>query len=153
MSSYYGRSTSAPSAAASTVNLTKDVTLSSPPDDSISDLSWSPFANHLAVASWDSKVRIYDVTQNSAGIGKAVINFEGPVLSCAWSKVRRSLHPVEYADGRFNRTAHRLQVLVQTKQLDFSISAQMVLHHSKSPPTMPLFDPSDSSSSRTRTLP
>lgn len=86
MSSLFGRSPSVPSST-TTGSIAKDVALVSPPEDSISDLSWSPAANHLAVASWDSKVRIYDVTHSSAGEGKAVINFEGPVLSCAWSKV------------------------------------------------------------------
>lgn len=38
-----------------------------PPEDSISCLSWSPVANHLAVSSWDNKVRIYDVTGSPAG--------------------------------------------------------------------------------------
>jgi WD40 repeat protein len=65
----------------------KDVTLSSPPEDSISDLSWSPKAQHLAVAAWDNKVRIYDLTNRPGGEGMTVINFEKPVLSCAWSDV------------------------------------------------------------------
>ncbi|RDW75973.1 putative nuclear pore complex protein SonA [Coleophoma crateriformis] len=65
---------------------TADITLASPPDDSISALAWSPVANHLAVASWDSKVRIYDVTQHTTGVGVALFDFEGPVLDCHWTK-------------------------------------------------------------------
>ena len=68
-------------------DLSKDATLSSPPEDSISSLSWSPAANHLAVGSWDNKVRIYDVTQDSTGIGVSAIGFERPVLTCDWSSV------------------------------------------------------------------
>jgi mRNA export factor len=46
-------------AAATTVNHNpnKDVELASPPDDSISSLSFSPTANHLVATSWDNKVR------------------------------------------------------------------------------------------------
>jgi mRNA export factor len=45
-------------AAATTVNHNpnKDVELASPPDDSISSLSFSPTANHLVATSWDNKV-------------------------------------------------------------------------------------------------
>lgn len=68
-------------------DLSKDVQLATGPEDSVSDLSWSSAGNYLAVASWDSKVRIYDVTQNATGEGKAMIAFDAPVLSCRWSKV------------------------------------------------------------------
>ncbi|KAG9238066.1 WD40-repeat-containing domain protein [Amylocarpus encephaloides] len=67
------------------VDLSKDVTLASPPEDSISSLSFSPKANYLAVGSWDSQVRVYDVAEAATGVGKAVIGFDGPVLSCGWS--------------------------------------------------------------------
>ena len=78
-------------ASASTADISKDVQLSSPPEDSISDLSWSKGANLLAVASWDKKLRIYDVSENASGVGKAMIDFEGPVLSCDWSEVKTQL--------------------------------------------------------------
>lgn len=64
-----------------------DVQLANGPDDGISGLSWSPVSRHLAVASWDGKVRIYDVTQRRSGEGRALIEFGGPALSCSWSKV------------------------------------------------------------------
>lgn len=38
-------------------NPNKDVEIASPPDDSISSLSFSPTANHLIATSWDNKVR------------------------------------------------------------------------------------------------
>jgi mRNA export factor len=63
----------------------KDAILDHPPEDSISELAWSPVVNHLAVASWDYTVRIYDVTRSVKGEGKALFSFGGPVLSCAWS--------------------------------------------------------------------
>ncbi|KAF3480965.1 uncharacterized protein GIQ15_06312 [Arthroderma uncinatum] len=66
-------------------DISKDVTLDSPPEDSISELAWSPIANHLAVASWDKSVRIYDVSRSVKGEGKALLSFPSPVLSCAWS--------------------------------------------------------------------
>lgn len=71
--------------------LNNDIELTSPPEDSVSSLSWSPAANFLAVSSWDCKVRIYDVTSSPTGIGAAAIDFEGPVLSCHWSSVSISV--------------------------------------------------------------
>ena len=102
-----GRSISTPNAPSTSGELSKDITLTSPPDDSISDLSWSPTANFLAVASWDSKVRIYDVTHHSAGEGRAMINFDGPVLSCAWSRISYSFL-FSNLDGSNLRSIERL---------------------------------------------
>lgn len=68
-------------------NLSEDVQLSSMPEDSISALSWSPTVDHLAVASWDNKVTLYNVTQSRAGQKRLVMDFNGPVLDCAWSLV------------------------------------------------------------------
>jgi len=70
-------------------DISKDVELANPPEDSISDLSFSPKSSHLAVASWDKKVRIYEINAQGIGEGKAMMDFEGPVLSCDWSKVCR----------------------------------------------------------------
>jgi mRNA export factor len=44
-------------AATANHNPNKDVELTSPPDDSVSSLSFSPTANHLVATSWDNKVR------------------------------------------------------------------------------------------------
>ena len=68
-------------------SLAKDIQLADGPEDSISDLAWSPVMNYLAVSSWDKKVRIYDVTTKPSGEGKVLMDFDGPVLSCGWSKV------------------------------------------------------------------
>jgi mRNA export factor len=86
MSSLFGKPAQPPTTNL-TGDLSKDVQLASGQDDSISALAWSPKANYLAVSSWDSKVRIYDVTQNPQGAGVAAIDFAGPVLTCDWSQV------------------------------------------------------------------
>jgi mRNA export factor len=78
-------------------DLSKDVALQTPPDDSISDLAFSPQSDHLAVASWDKKVRIYQITQNGGSEGKAFFEHDAPVLSCHWSPVR--LPPPKITDG------------------------------------------------------
>jgi mRNA export factor len=66
-------------------DLSKDVQLNNGPDDSISQISFSSQSNHLAVASWDKKVRIYEVNDRG-GEGKALYEHEAPVLSVHWSK-------------------------------------------------------------------
>jgi len=70
-----------------TGDISKDVTLTAPPEDSISDLSFSPISEHLAVASWDKKVRIYEINAQGGSEGKALFEHEAPVLSVCWSKV------------------------------------------------------------------
>lgn len=69
-------------------DLSKDVAVNNPPEDSISDISFSPQSQHLAVASWDKKVRIYEINAQGGSDGKAFFDHEAPVLSCHWSKVR-----------------------------------------------------------------
>lgn len=81
-------SSSASSATNATVgDITKDVALTAPPEDGISDISFSPQSEHLAVASWDKKVRIYEINAQGGSEGKALYEHEQPVLSCCWSKV------------------------------------------------------------------
>lgn len=70
-----------------TGDISKDVTLNQPPEDGISDLRFSPTSDHLAVASWDKKVRIYEINEQGQSEGKALFEHEGPVLNCAWSPV------------------------------------------------------------------
>lgn len=88
MSGLFGSAASANASAANstTGDISKDVTLSNPPEDSISDISFSPQSEHLAVASWDKKVRIYEINAQGGSEGKALFEHEGPVLSCCWSK-------------------------------------------------------------------
>jgi len=70
-----------------TGDISKDVPLVSPPDDSISELAFSPTADFLSVASWDSKVRIYQINDQGQSEGKAAMDFQAPVLTTAWSLV------------------------------------------------------------------
>jgi mRNA export factor len=88
MSGLFGSASTSTNQANTLGDLSKDVALSSPPDDSVSDISFSPQSDHLAVASWDKKVRIYEITPNGGSTGKAFFETEAPVLSCAWSPVR-----------------------------------------------------------------
>lgn len=92
MSGLFG---SAASSAASSSNptqgdLSKDVAVQNPPEDSISRIRFSPMYDHLAVASWDKKLRIYEIDGNGNSQGKALFEFQAPVLDCCWSKVRGS---------------------------------------------------------------
>ena len=84
--------TSATAASNTMGDLKNDYTLTSPPEDGISDLKFSPQSEHLAVASWDKKVRIYEINANGGSEGKAMFEHEGPVLGCCWSKVKSALY-------------------------------------------------------------
>lgn len=96
-------------------DLSKDVTLQSPPDDSVSDLAFSPQSEFLAVASWDKKVRIYQIAQNGTSEGKAWFEHDAPVLSCHWSPVRPRRTLLLDKLLTITRTAKRLLEQEQTK--------------------------------------
>ncbi|RYP10744.1 hypothetical protein DL765_008012 [Monosporascus sp. GIB2] len=64
----------------------KDIALPADAEDTISSVSWSPVSNHLAAASWDGKVRIYDVARNESAVGVAMLRADGPVFDCDWAK-------------------------------------------------------------------
>lgn len=81
--------TAAASATSTQGDLKNDVELTQPPEDSISDLSFSSRADLLAVASWDKKVRIYEISASGQSQGKAMFEHEAPVFSVVWSKVSR----------------------------------------------------------------
>lgn len=68
-------------------DLQSDRDLTSPPEDSVSSLSFSPQAEILAVGSWDKKVRIYEIAPNGDSQGKALYEQPGAVLSVHWSSV------------------------------------------------------------------
>lgn len=86
MSTLFGSQPSTAGTSGSSGDLSKDIALANPPEDSVSDLQFSPTADFLAVASWDKKVRIYQVSEQGINEGKAAIDFEAPVLGCAWSE-------------------------------------------------------------------
>ncbi|RYP60082.1 hypothetical protein DL770_010064 [Monosporascus sp. CRB-9-2] len=64
----------------------KDIALPADAEDTISSVSWSPVSNHLAAASWDGKVRVYDVARNEPAVGVAMLRADGPVFDCDWAK-------------------------------------------------------------------
>lgn len=83
---------SAAQAASNTLgDLARDVELSNGPEDSISDIAFNPNPadpkDFLAVASWDKKVRIYEIMSNGQGVGKVAADHDGPVLSVDFFKV------------------------------------------------------------------
>jgi len=78
-------SSTATAQTSTTGDISKDVALNSPPEDSVSDLAFSPVSEHLAVASWDKKVRIYEINDQGQSEGKAFFEHEAPVLNCCWS--------------------------------------------------------------------
>lgn len=89
MSSFFSTRPTGSTSPAPTIqgDLSVDMEVSSPPEDGISDLKFSPQAELLAVSSWDKKVRIYEITPTGSSIGKAVYEHAAPVLSVSWSKV------------------------------------------------------------------
>ncbi|GME75713.1 unnamed protein product [Ambrosiozyma monospora] len=67
-------------------DLQNDINVPNGPDDSISDLAFSPQAEYLSISSWDKKVRIYEINTNTGQIdGRALYEHDGPVLSTRWS--------------------------------------------------------------------
>lgn len=68
-------------------DLKSDVEVKDPPNDSISDISWSSAAELLAMASWNNECRIYEVSDTGMSQGKTMYKHEGPVLSVHWSAV------------------------------------------------------------------
>lgn len=147
-------STSASTANNTQGDLSKDVELAAPPEDSISCLSFSPQSEHLAVASWDSKVRIYEISETGQSMGKALYEHQGPVLSVHWSKVGL---PAWFELRRASaslilifllRTAPRLFLVEPIKLLACSTSSPASLN--KSLPTMSPSAASACSSRQTR---
>lgn len=57
-----------------------------PATDGITEVAWCPTADYLAVASWDSQVRVYEVQGATRGtIAKTAVPHDGPVFSVSWS--------------------------------------------------------------------
>lgn len=90
--SLFGAATTTAASAANTQqgDLSGDIALTAPPEDGISDLAFSPQSEHLAVASWDKKVRIYEIAQTGQSEGKALYEHDAPVFAVHWSKVCNS---------------------------------------------------------------
>lgn len=72
--------------AATGQELINDITINNGPEDSITDLAFSPQQDLLAVASWDKKVRVYEIDPNTGNNqGRALFEHDGPVFSARWS--------------------------------------------------------------------
>ncbi|KAL2263885.1 hypothetical protein VTK26DRAFT_4562 [Humicola hyalothermophila] len=70
-------------------SLEKDVDFPNGPTDTVSALRWSPASNHVAAASWDGKVYIYDATNSTSTAsikGVAAITAAAPFLDCDFTK-------------------------------------------------------------------
>lgn len=70
---------------ATEADLANDIIVQNPPEDSISDISFSSQSDLFSVASWDKKVRIYEVSPNGQTEGRAMYEHSAPVLSTRWS--------------------------------------------------------------------
>lgn len=66
------------------LNTASDKNINNVAEDSISSLSFSPQADLLSVASWDKKVRIYEVTPAGESRGVSLYEHQAPVLSTHW---------------------------------------------------------------------
>jgi mRNA export factor len=90
MSGLFGSSSTSSSTTNTIGDLKQDVALSDPPTESISDIAFSPAPNgpdFLAVASWDNKVRIYEINQSGQSQGRHAYEHSQPVLNCDFSEV------------------------------------------------------------------
>jgi len=66
----------------------RDMEVTSPPDDSVSSMAFSPGTiptTFLIAGSWDNNVRCWEVQQNGTTVPKAQQTHTGPVLDVAWS--------------------------------------------------------------------
>lgn len=77
----------------SSLNTPKDILLPADAQDTISSLAWAPrpSSTFLAAASWDGKIRVYDVAADGSRanrIEERMIGGGAPVLSCDWLKVK-----------------------------------------------------------------
>ncbi|KAH9496823.1 Poly(A)+ RNA export protein rae1 [Bulinus truncatus] len=84
----FGQSTLFGSSNTTNTNPMKDVEVSSPPDDSVSCLKFSPgvlASTFLVAGSWDNHVRCWEVHQSGQTTPKAQQTHTGPVLDVDWS--------------------------------------------------------------------
>lgn len=85
-----GGTSGAATAPTGNVNPMKDIEVTSPPDDSVSALAFSPGSlpsTFLVAGSWDSHIRCWEVQQTGQTVPKAQQTHAGPVLDVAWSDV------------------------------------------------------------------
>lgn len=97
--SLFGSTTATTAIQSTTVDISQDLEVPQGPEDSISEVAFSPTAEILSVASWDNKVRIYEIGQGGAN-GKAMYEHTGAVLSTHFSRDGTKL-----ASGSADKTA------------------------------------------------
>ncbi|KAG8231511.1 hypothetical protein J437_LFUL011549 [Ladona fulva] len=71
-----------------TANPMRDFEVTSPPEDSVSSLAFSPASiaqNFLIAGSWDCRVRCWEVEQSGKTIPKSMQTMQGPILDVCWS--------------------------------------------------------------------
>ena len=142
MSGLFGASSAAASSSSTLGDIKNDVALSNPPSDSVSHIAFSMAqdkGDFLAVASWDNKIRIYEVAQNGQTEGRHVYEHQQPVLNCDFSKVsgrtdkqvwvlfcpngKRPAAAIERTDANMNsRTAQKSALPELTRTSEFAIS-------------------------------
>ena len=72
------------------VNPMKDIEVTSPPDDTVSAMEFSPATiqqNFLIAGSWDSSVRCWEIEASGKTIPKSMKTMGGPVLDVCWTDV------------------------------------------------------------------
>lgn len=78
----FGGTTTAPP------NPMKDFEVTSPPEDTVSAMEFSPPTmqqNFLIAGSWDCSVRCWEVEQSGKTVGKSIKTMGGPVLDVCWA--------------------------------------------------------------------
>jgi mRNA export factor len=88
MSGIFGAAAASSTTQTAQGDLTKDVEVANPPEDTVSDIAFSPTQDMLAASSWDKKVRIYEINAQGQSQGKHMYEHDAPVFSVDWSKVR-----------------------------------------------------------------
>lgn len=72
-------------------NPMKDIEVSSPPEDTVSAMEFSPMTlqqNFLLAGSWDSSVRLWEVESTGKTVPKQMQTMGGAVLDVCWADVR-----------------------------------------------------------------
>lgn len=91
MSGLFGGPSTSTATSNTVGDLKQDVEVQQPPTDGITDLSFNPNQSSqqdfLTVASWDKKVRLYEVTPQGQAQPRHAYDHEGPVFSVDWFKV------------------------------------------------------------------
>lgn len=120
MSLLFGSSASQTAATNTVGDLKQDVQLNNPPEDSISDLAFNPNPadqkDFLAVASWDKKVRIYEIHNNGQGEGKHLYEHDGPVFACDYFKVCLLPDSTPTTEGGIYRRGPLFSLIVQNNK-------------------------------------